>query len=158
MATWQEFEDAEPDLSAAVKGRFAAHKHKTMASVRADGAPRISGTEVEICGGRVWLGAMPDSRRIADLRRDPRLAIHSGSDEPEVWTGDAKVSGTGTLVTDEATKDWYRGELSEAPPGDFDLVEVDLAEVTLVQLSPDKGALLITTWRPGAPMRTVQRR
>ena len=60
-------------MATAVQAVFDAHKHKTMATLRADGSPRISGTEAPIREGEVWLGAMPGSRKVADLLRDPRV-------------------------------------------------------------------------------------
>src|SRR5919202_3417288 len=104
MATWQEFSEQAPELAARAFERFEKHRHKTMATVRADGAPRISGTEVPILAGQVWLGGMTGNRRFADLRRDPRVAIHSASEDPDVWTGDAKLSGRAVEVTDEAAQ------------------------------------------------------
>ena len=38
---------------------------------------------------------MPGSRKGADLARDPRFALHSGSIDPPGWQGDAKLSGRG---------------------------------------------------------------
>jgi hypothetical protein len=52
MATWQEFTEQAPELAARAFERFEAHRHKTMATIRADGSPRISGTEVGILAGR----------------------------------------------------------------------------------------------------------
>ena len=52
MATWTEFSAAAPELAERVKATFDAHKHKTMATLRKDGSPRISGTEVEFSGRR----------------------------------------------------------------------------------------------------------
>jgi hypothetical protein len=155
VASWGEFATEVPEFARAVQERFAAHKHKTLATVRSDGSPRISGTELEIKDGRMWIGAMLGSRRVADLQRDPRLAIHSGSDEPDAWGGDAKVSGVGVFVTDPATKQSVVGE--QSPSGDFDLVEIDLTEVTYVHLTPEKDALLVDTWRPGQPVKTFRR-
>ena len=104
VATWQEFSEQAPELAARVFERFEAHRHKTMATIRADGSPRICGTEVPIKLGEVWLGGMTGNRRFADLRRDPRVAIHSASEDPDVWTGDAKIAGRAVEVTDGATK------------------------------------------------------
>src|SRR4051794_41373745 len=89
MATWQEFSEQAPELAERVRERFEAHKHLTIATVRADGGPRISGTEVPIRLGHVWLAGMTRARRFADLRREPRVAIHSASEDPEVWRGGA---------------------------------------------------------------------
>ena len=53
MASWTEFSAAAPELAERVKKRFDAHKHKTMATLRKDGSPRISGTEVEFRDGEL---------------------------------------------------------------------------------------------------------
>ncbi len=103
MASWAEFAAAEPALAARVEDRFGIRKHKTMATVRKDGSPRISGIEIQFDDGQVVLGMMPDSRKLADLRRDPRLAIHSPTDDPpaerpSAWKGEAKISGRATFV------------------------------------------------------------
>lgn len=158
VVSWKDFAAAEPEFATAVAERFDAHRHKTMATIRADGSPRISGTEVAISAGTMWMGAMSGSRRVADLKRDDRLAIHSGSDEPDSWSGDAKIHGRGILVTDPQRKAALVGDLEQEPPGEFDVVEVDLGEVSMVSLSPDKEALIIRTWRPGgSPIKEVRR-
>ena len=77
------------DLSATILARrgvraaFAVGKHCTMATLRSDGAPRISGTEVEFEDGQVFLGSGDDARKTLDLLRDPRVAIHSPTRDPE---------------------------------------------------------------------------
>jgi len=45
MTAWREFEAAEPEFARRVRAPFDAHKHKTIATLRADGSPRISGIE-----------------------------------------------------------------------------------------------------------------
>jgi hypothetical protein len=117
MASLEEFSAEAPDLAAEVGARMEAHRYKTMATIRADGSPRISGTEVELRGGRVYLGGMPGNQRFADLRRDPRVAIHSGSDDPQVWTGDAKLSGRAIEVTDPTELETFRAEPVRFRPG-----------------------------------------
>ena len=72
MSSWQEFATQVPDFAQRVEGLFVAYKHHTMATLRLDGSPRISGTEVTFDDGRLLLGMMPGTRRAADLRRDPR--------------------------------------------------------------------------------------
>ena len=94
MATWSEFESAAPELAARVRERFDAHKHKTMATVRRDGSPRISGTETEFSEGELWIGSMWKAVKALDLQRDPRFAIHSATFDPDKdWPGEAKVAG-----------------------------------------------------------------
>jgi hypothetical protein len=158
VTTWQEFSEQAPELAARVYERFEAHRHKTMATIRADGAPRISGTEVPIKLGEVWLGGMTGNRRFADLRRDPRLVIHSASEDPDVWTGDAKIAGRAVEVTDGAGKAAFRGAAEEVPDGDFELFRVELTEAVVVRLSDERDHLLVDIWHPGQPPRTVERR
>jgi hypothetical protein len=137
MASWQEFVEAAPGFARRVEALFTAHKHHTMATVRKDGAPRISGTEVEIDSGELCLGMMPATRRAADLRRDPRIAIHSHSvDPPEgdagAWSGEAKLFGRAEeLAGHERTGDSFR---------------VDIEHVVLTWL--DSRVLAIETWTP----------
>jgi hypothetical protein len=158
VSSWQEFSEHAPELAARVFERFEAHRHKTMATIRPDGSPRISGSEVPIRLGQVYLGGMTGNRRFDDLRRDPRVAIHSGSDDPEVWTGDAKVAGRAVEVADEAEKEAFRRAAEEVPPGDFELFRVDLTEAVVVRLSDKRDHLLIDVWREGEPVRTRVRR
>ncbi len=97
MARWQDVVDSSPEFAAKVLELFDAHKHKTLATVRKDGSPRISGIECEFRDGDLWFGSGKSSRKTADLLRDPRLALHGPSEDPGsdplAWPGDAKVSG-----------------------------------------------------------------
>ena len=150
MATWSEFERAEPAFAARVRALFDARKHKTIATVRADGSPRISGIEVEFDAGELSFGSMPDGRKGADLLRDPRFALHSPSvdppeGDPSSWTGEAKVAGRAILV----------GELEGETSGQ--LFRADLDEVVLTKLTDAGDRLLIEVWRPGAPLRRIER-
>lgn len=155
MAGWEPFTVAAPELAEAVRERFDAHGHKTMATLRKDGSPRISGTEVQFRDGEMWLGSMPGARKCLDLRRDGRVAIHSGSDDPDEWTGDAKVAGTAVEVTDES----ILAEFSDgAPPGPFHLFRIDLAEAVVVSLGQPADHLVIESWHEGKGVNRIERR
>ncbi|HET9657990.1 MAG TPA: pyridoxamine 5'-phosphate oxidase family protein [Kineosporiaceae bacterium] len=158
MANWEQFCALAPELAAEVRARFEAHRHKTMATVRADGSPRICGTEVELRGGEVYLGGMSGNRRFADLRRDPRVALHSGSDDPPTWSGDAKLSGRAVEITAPEALEAFRDEAVEVPPGPFELFRVELTEASVVRLAEGGDHLLIDLWQEGQPVRTVVRR
>src|SRR6266513_2764080 len=94
MPSWSQVEAEAPELAALARGFLDAHVHKTIATLRRDGSPRISGIEVDFRDGELMLGSMWRAVKALDLRRDPRFALHSGSDDPPGWTGDAKVAGT----------------------------------------------------------------
>ena len=87
MAGWDEFARSAPDLATAVRRRFDSHRHKMLATLRRDGSPRISGIETTFADGELWLGMMPGSLKALDLRRDPRLALHSASLDPNMSDG-----------------------------------------------------------------------
>jgi hypothetical protein len=103
MATWSEFAAAEPGFAARVRSLMLSRKHLTMATLRRNGSPRISGTEVEFVDGQLRIGSMPGAVKALDLRRDSRVAIHGPTDDPPAgdpsgWKGEAKIAGTATEV------------------------------------------------------------
>lgn len=65
-----------------VRSRFDAGTNKTIATLRKDGSPRISASELTFTDGAVTLGMMSGSMKLLDVRRDPRIAIHSPTIEP----------------------------------------------------------------------------
>jgi hypothetical protein len=158
MAAFAEVEAEEPRFAERVRACFDAHRHKLLATLRADGSPRISGIEMSFVAGEPWLAGMPGSVKFADLRRDPRFALHSGSDEPDVWTADAKISGRAAAVTEPAERAAF-AEAAGLPPGQprFELFRVDLDQVVLTALDDHKSALIISSWRPGRGLWTTER-
>ena len=158
MASFAELESDVPEFAARVRAAFDAHRHKFLATVRADGAPRISGIEMQFVAGEPWLAGMLQSAKFADLRGDPRFALHSGSDEPDSWAADAKLSGRATEVTDPDERRSYATAAGLPPESvDYELFRVDLDQVVLVHLNEDKSALLVDSWRPGRGVTSTVR-
>src|SRR5439155_4237521 len=93
MTTWNEALTAAPTLAAAVRERFEATGLGFLATLRADGSPRMSGIEPSFWDGELWLGMMWESRKANDLRRDGRMCVHAASIDKQVEAGDARVSG-----------------------------------------------------------------
>lgn len=102
MATWQEFAAAAPSLAERVHRRFASAETHILATLRRDGSPRVSGSEVDFREGSVYLGSMLDAVKARDLRRDGRFALHAAPGDPAAG-GDAKLAGVATEVTDPAS-------------------------------------------------------
>ncbi len=157
MTSWSDFTAAEPELAAEVARRLTAHKHLVMATLRADGSPRLNGTEVVLTAEQLWLAGMSGARRFADLRRDPRVALHSGSDDPPAWSGDARVCGRAV----EATRDELVAVaevVGQPADGSFELFRVELTEAVSVRLAEGGESLLVETWRPGSGLTRHERR
>jgi hypothetical protein len=155
MASWSDFQAAAPELAEVVRARLDAHAHKTLATVRRDGSPRISGTETALKDGELWIGSMWQALKARDLRRDPRFALHSGSDEPADWSGDAKLAGIAEEVTDPKRIRAING--GNAPPGRSHLFRLDLREVSTVGLDERRKALVIDIWTAEGGVRSIKR-
>jgi hypothetical protein len=153
MPSWSEVEAEAPELAALARGFFDVHVHKTLATLRRDGSPRISATEVDFADGELWLGSMWRSLKAIDLRRDPRFALHSASEDPPDWRGDAKVAGRVEEVTDPERIAAITGD--GAPPGPFHLFRADIAELVVVRLGDPPDHIVIDSWHAG---RGVERR
>src|SRR5690242_8439540 len=136
MPSWEEFEAAQPDFAARVRRLMEARKHLTMATLRRDGSPRISGTEVQFAGGQLRIGSMPDAVKARDLLRDGRVAIHGPTtdppdEDPNGWVGEAKIAG--------------RAQALESADGSHSFaIDIDEAVVT----SLDRNRLVVESWNP----------
>lgn len=153
MPSWQTIEQAEPDFAARVRQLFDAGRHKTIATLRADGSPRISGIECEFADGELRFGSMTGARKGADLHRDPRFAVHGPSSHPEEgkerdWPGEAKVAGRAVPAGPVATD-------GEEPDGEQFVA--DISEVVITRLDAEATKLVIESWTPDRGLRTVER-
>ena len=143
-------EQAEPEFAARVRRLFDAGRHKTIATLRAGGSPRISGIECEFADGELRFGSMPGARKGADLRRDPRFALHGPVFHPQegqeaAWPGEAKIAGRAVRA----------GPAGDEPAGD--LFVADISEVVITRLNPAATLLVIESWTPQRGLRTVER-
>jgi hypothetical protein len=148
MTAWRDVERAEPELAQRVRRLFDAHRHKTIATLRADGSPRISGIEAVFEDGELTFGSMSGSRKGADLRRDPRFALHSATVDPvegseAQWPGEAKISG--------------RARARQSADAQGDLFFADIAEVVHTHLDHKATMLVVDWWTPSHGLRRVER-
>jgi nitroimidazol reductase NimA-like FMN-containing flavoprotein (pyridoxamine 5'-phosphate oxidase superfamily) len=161
VSSWGEIEQIAPELARHARALLDAHVHKTLATVRADGSPRISGLEAKFIGDELWFGSMPGSRKSDDLARDPRFALHSGSIDPPGWEGDAKVGGVAVEVEDLVRKREIFDAMGADPEQvglDSKLYRADLREVAVTRLTAGKDELAIDFWSEGGGMRSMTRR
>jgi len=143
MASWSEVEAQAPELAARARGIFDAFTHKTIATLRRDGSPRISGTEVEFEAGEMWIGSMSRAVKALDLQRDPRFALHSGSASPPDWTADAKVAGRAEEVTEEGASS-HRFRL-------------DITELVVTSIGDPADHIVIESWHEGRGVTRLTR-
>lgn len=155
MPSFADFEAAAPELAARVRARLTATTHLTLATLRRDGAPRISGTECTFRDGDLWVGSMWQALKARDLLRDPRYALHSGSADPPAWTGDAKVAGTAVEVTDPERVADLNGEAAAGGPSH--LFRLDVGEASTVTVDEAAKLLIVEVWTPAGGVRRIER-
>jgi hypothetical protein len=147
MARWSEFEAAEPRFASRVRGLMTSRKHLTMATLRRDGSPRISGTEVEFTDGQLQIGSMPGAVKAQDLRRHPRVAIHGPTEDPPEgrpagWKGEAKVAGTAVEVDSGGAAHRF---------------VIDVDEAVITHLNEAGTRLVVESWNPDRGYRALER-
>lgn len=150
MTAWKDVERAEPEFAQRVRVLFDRRRHKTIATLRADGSPRISGIEVAFEDGELAFGSMPNARKGADLGRDPRFALHSATIDPvegaeAQWPGEAKISGQAISAR----------SLTEGSDGDR--FYADIAEVVHTHLNEKATMLVVEWWTPTHGLRRIER-
>lgn len=158
VARWQEIDDSAPEFAASLRRHLDDRTHKTIATLRADGSPRVSGVETFFAEGELWFGSMPNARKALDLRRDPRFALHSGSVDPPEWEGDAKLSGRAEEITDSDRRlAIFRSQGSDPPSSEAHLLRAEIDEAVLVGLNEARDRLVIELWRPGQQLKRFER-
>ena len=145
MASWAELEASDPGFAKRVRKLMGSRKHLTMATLRMDGSPRISGTEIQFTGEHIQIGSMPRALKAMDLLRDPRVAIHGPTHDPTktgAWKGEAKVAGRAVEVAGE---------------GDAHSFRIDIEEVVVTRLNDAGDRLVIESWSPARGYRVRER-
>jgi len=132
VAPWQEFSDHAPELAAAVRARLVATKHHVLATLRRDGSPRVSGTEVDFVGEDLILGSMWQAVKARDLQRDGRYALHANPGDSSMEGGDAKLAGVAVEVPAPP------GQGSNDPVAPSHRFRLLLTEVVLTRVHPDE--------------------
>jgi hypothetical protein len=147
VASWSDFEAAVPEFATRVRALMTSRKHLTMATLRRDGSPRISGTEIEFADGELRIGSMPGAVKALDLRRDPRIAIHGPTNDPPTrtpsrWKGEAKVAGTAS-------------EIDSGNAAHQFLIDIDEAVIT--RLNEAGNRLVVESWSARRGYRKLER-
>ena len=167
MASFADVERVEPDLADRARAILSATTNAVLGTIRRDGSPRLSGADPYFHDGQLRLWSMPGARKGQDLRRDPRVALHSipwdsrqlRDGAADVGAADAKVSGTAVLATDAgdrtAFRVWLTSERGSEPPEDWDLFTIDVDALTVI--SVDGGQLVIDRWSMTDGRRTTRR-
>lgn len=162
MVTWNQFAEAAPHIAEIfVRRHTATHNLCLLATVRADGFPRISPMEPGIFGGQLVMVGMPGTTKFRDLERDPRLCLHTATVDPYVGDGDVKLWAEASNLQDKDFHDRFAEDLFERTGFDFrgevfdPFYVADITGASSVELDDDE--LKITIWKPGEGERVVRK-
>ena len=154
--SWADFERADPTLARRTQERLESHRHAVLATLRADGSPRLSGMEAPIRSGHLWLAMMPGSLKAEDLGREPRYSLHSALDSEDLPEGDARIEGVVLPADTGQQAEFVAGHrYPVTDPSAMELYVALIGRVVLVRVQED--SLLIESWTPSGG-RSTQRR
>jgi hypothetical protein len=151
---WSEIEQAQPDLASLGRARLGGPGVVLVATIRADGSPRLSPVEPLFWQNDLWLSMGWNTRKVVDLRRDPRILVHSVVTGREGDGGEYKVRGHAVPEDDPALQDGYartvEHELDWRPePGRFHLFRLDIGDVTFIRWDSATNDQYVTRWPAG---------
>jgi PPOX class probable F420-dependent enzyme len=126
-------------LSEAAVALLESDAVATVATIDADGSPHLSLAWVGLEGGEIVFGTLGDQRKLANLRRDPRIAVSLQSDRVNPWglreylvlEGTARVTAGGAPELLQRLARTYIGPeavfpaMPDPPPGFVTRVRVE---------------------------------
>jgi Pyridoxamine 5'-phosphate oxidase len=167
MTSFAEVQRIEPELATRARAILSSTTNAILGTIHRDGTPRLSGADPYFHDGQLRLWSMPQARKGHDMRRDPRIALHSipwdsrrlREGAGDVGPADTKISGIAELVTDTevvaAFRTWLQSERGPETPADWDLFNVDIESVTVI--SADTGQLVVDLWSSTKGRTTTRR-
>jgi hypothetical protein len=150
---WSEFAARQGRLAVVAEDQLIKPGVLLIGTTRRDGSARISGVEPLIMDGDLWLSMMPTSVKARDLRRDPRILLHSIVTNPAP-RAEIMIRGTARIETDHDAQRRYaaaaEAHLGWRPvPGEFTLFSVDITEVTYIGHDAGSDAQHVARWPAG---------
>jgi hypothetical protein len=159
--TFAELEAAAPSIAAFARKKIEQTGLSLVGTTRRDGWPRISGWELWICDGRVYVGSMPNAVKVRDLRRDPRCCIFTPLADKDDLEGEAKLFCVAREVEDPAEWDTARQSFLDqrgfdmGGPGGAHLFEMGIQGAAFQRAVGDE--FLTTSWVEGDRVRERKR-
>jgi Pyridoxamine 5'-phosphate oxidase len=150
---WSELERRQPGLAGLGRRRLLEPGVVLVATIRGDGTPRISPVEPFVLDGVLWLSMLWQSRKAADLLRDPRILVHSVATSRDGGEGEFKIRGTARAEHDPDRWRRYAAAVSASlgwnpEPGRFHLFAVAIEEVTFIRYDDATGDQHVARWPP----------
>jgi hypothetical protein len=150
---WVEIELRQPRLAEIGRRRLLGPGVVLVATIRADGTPRLSPVEPWVMKGDFWLSMLWQSRKAVDLRRDRRILVHSIITSRDGGEGEFKLRGHAMAEQRPEVQARYAAEVAEhlgwsPTPGRFHLFRLDVDQVTFIRYDDATGDQSLASWPP----------
>jgi hypothetical protein len=148
---WRQFEAVEPRLAAVGAQKLIGPGVVLVGTVRRDGTARISAVEPLLFDGELWLSMGWGSRKVTDLRRDPRLVVRSIVTSRDGSDGDFILRGVAMAEDDPARQQSFADEVAgrigwRPEVGKFHLFWIDIDDVTFIRWDDATNDQFVTRW------------
>lgn len=159
--TFADFATSAPELAAPITERITTRGIGIMGTLRRDGSPRVSPIEVSLQQGRLWVGMMPGSTKLLDVRRDPRISMLTAVADKDDLAGEGKLFGLLDEVADPELAATILGAAAAESGFDPDelagspMFEVRVGAASWQHVADDAWHTL--SWRVGQPVRRRRR-
>lgn len=128
--SWQALEAGNPELAAYGAERFRRFGVAYLATVRADGSPRVHPVTPIVGQGRLFVFMEPTSPKGRDLRTDGRYAMHCTVSDSSGDSGEFFIAGRAAFIEDAATRELAVSLASYAPAERYVLFELSVESAT----------------------------
>ena len=151
---WADIESRQPGLAEIGRRRLLDPGVVLVCTLRRDGSPRLSPVEPYVPDGDLLLSMLWQSRKAADLLRDPRILVHSIVTSRDGGEGELKVRGTARPIDEEDVQRAYASAVADSlgwrpEPGRFHLFGVDVDDVVFIEYDDATGDQHVAAWPPG---------
>jgi pyridoxamine 5'-phosphate oxidase-like protein len=148
---WADLEAEQPRLAELGRRKLTGPGVVLVATIRKDGAPRLSPVEPLLWEGDLWLCMGWGSRKADDLRRDDRVLVHSAVTNRDGAEGEYKVRGRAVLEEDAYVSGRFAREVEERlgwtpEVGRFHLFRVEVDDVTVIRWDDATNDQFVTRW------------
>ena len=145
MLTWAELEEAAPEIAAYGFDLLTRFQFVFVGTLTKEGAPRVNPCEAYVIDGHLLLNMMPRSLKALDLRRDPRIYVHTPVTSKEGAEGEFKLAGRAPVLEDEQLRrkldDLFWQMIQWRPAADSHYFEVLAERVAYHRYGADEVAL-----------------
>ena len=141
---WRQFELASPELAAIGRDRLG-DAPAYLATIRADGRPRLHPVTPILTDDKLWLFMEPTSPKGRDLVDRHHYTLHCRVDDAAGGKGEFVVSGRGAPVFDAAERERAAGAAQYRPREHYVLFELEVDEAMATRY--DEGEPRRLRWK-----------